>query len=307
MKPSKFIWMNGTMVPWADATVHVMAHGLHYGTSVFEGIRCYDTPQGRAIFRLGPHIKRLIESARIYRLNFDSNQSEIEQACKDIILQNDLSSGYIRPLIYLGLGGLAIIPPADQKADVMVGAFEWGAYLGDDGIKNGIAACVSSWQRPNSGSFPILAKAGGHYLNSLLIASEAARNGYQEGITVTATGMIGEGSGENFFLVRDGRLYTPPLSAGILAGITRDAVVTIARDLDIELVEQMLPRDLLYTCDEIFLTGTAAEITPVKSVDRIPVGTGKRGPVTKQIQDRFFGLFNGSTDDQHGWLDFVGK
>ena len=292
------------MIPWESATVHVMAHALHYGTSLFEGIRCYPTPKGRAIFRLGPHIERLFQSAKMYRFPMQHDMATIEQACRDIIVKNDLKSAYIRPLVYRGFGTLSVIPEA-SPVETIIGAIEWGNYLGQEGLEKGIDVCISSWSRTNSSSIPVLAKAGGHYLNAMQIGWEARRNGYEEGISVSATGTLSEGSAENLFLVRDNTLYTPPLSAAILGGITRASVLQIAQDLNLQVVEQDLPRELLHVVDEAFFTGTAAEVTPIRSVDRIPVGDGTRGPVTQSIQERFFGLFSDPETDQHGWLDMV--
>lgn len=293
------------MIPWEQATVHVMAHALHYGSSIFEGIRCYDTPAGPAIFRLDAHVKRLYDSAKLYRIEVPYSQQELAQACIDSIAKNELKSAYIRPLIFLGAGSLGVVPNGDVPIDVIVAAIEWGAYLGEEGMTQGIDCCVSSWTRTTSASIPVLAKAGGHYLNAQLIGSEARRNGFDEGISVSAAGTISEGSAENIFIVRDGVIFTPPLSASILGGITRDSAILIARDLGYEVVEQQLPRELMYVADEMFMTGTAAEITPVRSVDRIPVGQGSRGPVTEAIQTAFFGLFDGKTKDQWNWLTSV--
>lgn len=304
IEPAKYIWMNGRMVAWDEAQVHVLAHALHYGTSVFEGMRCYETPHGRVIFRLDSHIRRLVESARIYRIPFPFSADELKQACCQVIRDNDLRSAYIRPLIFQGYGSLAVLPPEDMVADVAIAAIKWGAYLGEEGLKNGIDVYVSSWNRMTSATNPILSKAGGHYLNSQLIAADARRNGYAEGIVVN-DGLISEGSAENVFIVRDGVIHTPPLSCGILGGITRDAVMALARDMGYEVAETVLPRDLLYIADEIFLTGTAAEITPVRSVDRLEVGEGRPGPVTRALQEAFFGLFKGTTPDTRGWLDPV--
>lgn len=293
------------MIPWSEANVHVMTHALHYGSSVFEGIRCYGTPTGRVIFRLDEHIQRLLDSAKIYRMPVKYSHEELCQACRDSVTENELASAYIRPLIFFGTGTLGVIPYDKATLEVIVGAIEWGAYLGDDSIENGIDVCISSWQRTTSASNPILSKAGGHYLNSQLIGAEAVRNGYVEGISVSANGMLSEGSAENLFLVRDGVVYTPPLSAAILGGITRDAIMTLANDLGHEVREQTLPRELIYLADEVFFTGTAAEVTPVRSVDRIEIGNGGRGPVTEAIQSAFFGLFKGTTQDKHGWLDCI--
>jgi branched-chain amino acid aminotransferase len=305
MKTAEFIWRNGTMVPWDEARVHVMSHALHYGSSVFEGIRCYDTPAGRAIFRLSDHIRRLFDSAKIYRMEIPWSPAEICQVCRDIISVNDLRNAYIRPLVFFGVGTLALNPHKDCRIEVAVGAFEWGAYLGRDGIENGIDACISSWSRTTSASIPVLAKAGGHYMNAQLICTEAHRNGYLEGLSVSGQGMLAEGSGENVFVVRDGVIYTPPLASSILGGITRDTVLRIADKLGHTVREEAIPREALYIADEVFLTGTAAEVTPLRSLDRISIGTGKPGPVTQSIQKYFFGLFDGNQTDHWGWLDPV--
>ena len=305
MKATEFIWRNGEMVVWDDAKVHVMTHALHYGSSVFEGIRCYDTPSGLAIFRLSEHIRRLFDSAKIYRMAIPFSTADICKACHDIITDNKLGNAYIRPLVFLGTGTLALNGLKDCKVEVSIAAIEWGAYLGSDGIENGIDACVSSWNRSTSAAIPVLAKAGGHYLNAQLICTEAHRNGYLEGLSVSGQGMIAEGSGENVFVVRDGKIYTPPLASSILGGITRNSIMKIADSLGYHVVEESIPREFLYIADEVFLTGTAAEVTPVRSVDRIPVGDGKPGPVTKSIQDFFFGLFDGRQKDEWGWLDMV--
>lgn len=305
MNKSKSIWMNGSLIPWENANVHVMSHALHYGTSIFEGVRSYKTKDGRAIFRLGAHMKRFCESAKMYRIPLDHSQEELMQGCRDTIADNDLYNAYIRPLTFYGAGSLGVVPNEDVPVETIIVAFEWGAYLGEEGMTKGIDVCVSSWSRTTSSSIPVLAKAGGHYLNAMLIGGEARRHGYVEGISVSDKGMISEGSAENVFLVRDGVIYTPPLAAAILGGITRDSVMTLAKHLGFEVVEQSLPRELMYTADEMFLTGTAAEVTPVRSVDGIEVGCGSRGPITEKIQSAFFGLFDGTTEDQWGWLDAV--
>ena len=303
MKHSKSIWMNGKLIPWDQANVHVMTHALHYGTSIFEGVRCYRTKTGRAIFRLDSHMRRFCDSAKMYRIPIGFDQEELMQACRETIVDNDLYDAYIRPLTFYGAGGMGVIPTEDMPVETIVAAFEWGAYLGKDGVTKGIDCCVSSWTRSTSATNPILAKAGGHYLNAMLIGGEARRHGYVEGISVTDKGTISEGSAENVFLVRDGVIHTPPLASAILGGITRDSIITLARDLDFEVIEQALPRELMYSCDEMFMTGTAAEVTPVRSVDGIEVGNGSRGPITEKIQAAFFGLFDGTTADKWGWLD----
>lgn len=305
MKTSDLIWFNGDLIPWGDAKVHVMAHALHYGSSVFEGIRCYATPQGPAIFRLEDHVERLFASAAIYRIAIPFTPDEIAQACRDAVRENGLASAYLRPLVMRGVGGIGVCPAPDAPVEVIVAAMEFGAYLGEEGLREGIDACIASWQRAAPNTFPTAAKAGGNYLNSQLIAMEAKRNGYAEGIALAPDGKLSEGSGENLFLVRKGVLYTPPAASSILVGITRDTIFTLAAELGLRVVEQELPREMLYLADEVFFTGTAAEITPVRSVDRAVVGNGARGPVTAKLQEAFFGLFDGRTEDRWGWLDLV--
>ncbi|HEX2093125.1 MAG TPA: branched-chain amino acid transaminase [Longimicrobiaceae bacterium] len=304
LRPTKWIWMNGGMVPWEKATVHVMTYGLHMGASIFEGIRCYDTPGGPAIFRLRDHIRRLGDSARIYRMDLPFTQAEVMEVCREVIRRNGLTGAYLRPLAWLGVGELGT-NPIGHPVEMMVGAFEWGAYLGEEGLERGVDVCVSSWRRVAPDTIPSTAKAGGMYLSSQLISREAKNNGYDEGIGLDVNGYLGEGSAENLFVIRDGILYTPPATASILPGITRDTVITISRDLGIEVRERNLPREVLYVADELFFTGTAAEIAPIRSVDRLPVGEGKRGPVTTAIQKTYFGIARGEIEDRHGWLDHV--
>jgi len=300
----KQIWFKGKMIPWSQATVHVMSHALHYGSSVFEGIRSYPTPNGPAIFRLGPHIRRLWDSCKIYRMDIPFSPSEITQACKDVIKVNGYTNSYLRPLVWRGEGPLGL-DGKNNPIEAMVAAVEWGAYLGPEGLKNGVDVMVSSWNRLAANTIPTMAKAGGNYLSSFLIKSEAARNGYAEGIALDVQGNVAEGSGMNLFVVRDGVLYTPPITNNILPGITRDAIMTIARDLKIEVREQEMQREVLYLADELFFAGTAAEVTPIRSVDKIVIGSGQRGELTEAIQERFFGLFEGKVDDKHNWLDYV--
>ena len=303
---SQWIWHNGEFVPWQNATVHVLAHGLHYGSTVFEGIRAYDTPRGSAIFRLREHIARLDDSARIYRLQVRFTPAQVEQACRDLIRSNRLFKGaYLRPIIYRGMSGFSLAPRPDAPIEIAIAAVEMGAYLGAESLEQGVDACVSSWQRIAPNTMPTLAKAGGNYLSSQLISMEAQRHGYAEGIAVGTDGMLSEGGGENLFLVRKGALYTPPVGAAILAGITRDSIITLARDIGLEVREQPLPREALYLADEAFFTGTACEVTPIRSIDGLAIGAGHRGPVTRQLQEAFFGLFNGRTRDVHGWLDKI--
>ena len=299
------IWRNGEMVPWASATTHVLTHGLHYGTGVFEGMRAYETPhKGVCVFRNREHIERLFFSARVYKINMAYKGEEIMQVCKDVVRENGLSSAYIRPLAYLGYGEMG---PASQacETDLIIAAFPWGAYLGEEGLKNGIDVAISSWRRMAPGTVPAGVKAAGNYLSSRLVSMEAKDRGFAEGIGLAHDGTISEGAGENLFVVQNRRILTPTAASSILAGITRDTVITLAKDLGYEVVEQALPREILYAADEIFLTGTAAEVTPVRSVDRIEVGDGER-PVTQAIQNAFFGLFDGKTEDRWGWLDPVG-
>ena len=300
----KQIWFKGKMIPWSQATVHVMSHALHYGSSVFEGIRSYPTPNGPAIFRLGPHIRRLWDSCKIYRMEIPFSPAEITQACKDVIKVNGYTNSYLRPLVWRGEGPLGL-DGKNNPIEAMVAAVEWGAYLGPEGLKNGVDVMVSSWNRLAANTIPTMAKAGGNYLSSFLIKSEAARNGYAEGIALDGQGNVAEGSGMNLFVVRDGVLYTPPITNNILPGITRDAIMTIARDLKIEVREQEMQREVLYLADELFFAGTAAEVTPIRSVDKIVIGSGQRGELTEAIQERFFGLFEGKVDDKHKWLDYV--
>ncbi|MBX3697063.1 MAG: branched-chain amino acid transaminase [Dokdonella sp.] len=304
MSHSSLIWHNGQLKPWAEATVHVSAHALHYGSSVFEGERVYATPEGPAYFRLADHTRRLFESARLYEIDIGYSEAEINAACMELIAANRMQSAYVRPIVFRGAGGLGVIPSKGSPVDVSIMALEWGAYLGD-AINDGADVCVSSWNRPAPNTIPSWAKAGGNYLSSQLIGFEAQRGGYAEGIALGTNGLLSEGAGENLFLVRKGRLYTPTTSAGILAGITRDSVITLAGDLGLEVEERDMPREALYTSDEVFMTGTAAEITPVRSVDRKPVGSGKPGPITRALQKAFFGLFDGSTTDTRGWLEPV--
>jgi branched-chain amino acid aminotransferase len=299
-----FIWHNGAIKPWAEATTHVMAHALHYGSSVFEGIRSYATPKGQVIFRLSDHLKRLHLSAKIYDMPIPYTQEELAQASRAVIKANKLERAYLRPVAFRGLGGFGL--SAETPTDVAVAAWEMGPYLGAGVLEAGIDACVSSWQRFAPNTIPAGAKAGGNYLSGQLVAREARRLGFGEGIALASTGLLSEGAGENLFLVFDGVLHTTPVSAALLNGITRNSIIVLAREIGIEVVERDIPREYLYLCDELFMCGTAAEITPIRSVDGKPVGTAKAGALTKKIQERFFGLFNGATPDRYGWLEPVG-
>ncbi|MAL03844.1 MAG: branched chain amino acid aminotransferase [Arenimonas sp.] len=303
MKYPDHIWHNGHIKPWAEATVHVMAHGLHYGSSVFEGIRSYATPEGQAIFRLTDHLQRLYASAKIYDMPVPYDLDTLAQGCREVIRANGLEKAYLRPIAYRGLGGFGL--SAETPVDVAIAAWHMGPYLGPEVLETGIDACVSSWQRFAPNTIPAGAKAGGNYLNGQLVAREARRLGFGEGIALASTGLLSEGAGENLFLVFDGALHTTPVSAALLNGITRNSIMVLAREAGLEVVERDMPREYLYLCDELFMCGTAAEITPIRSVDGHPVGTGKPGPVTRRIQDLFFGLFDGATPDKHGWLEKV--
>ena len=302
---AELIWFNGELMPWKNATVHVMSHALHYGSSVFEGIRAYKTHKGTCIFRLDEHIKRLFDSAKVYRMNIPFTHEEVVQACKDAVAENNLDSAYLRPLAFLGDVGMGLRPPTDAKADLMVAAFSWEAYLGAEAIEHGVDVGVSSWNRLAPNTMPTAAKAGGNYLSSQLISMEAGRHGYTEGIALDINNMVSEGAGQNLFLVRNGVIYTPFSTASILPGLTRDTVMQLARNLGYEVREEPISRESLYLADEFFMTGTATEVVPVKSVDGIPVGTGSRGPITKAVQEAFFGIFDGSTEIPDGWLDAV--
>lgn len=304
MSNTPFLWHNGRIKAWADASVHVSTHALHYGSSVFEGERVYATPQGPAYFRLAEHTRRLFESAAIYEIEIGYSEDEINAACLELIRANAMRSAYVRPIVFRGAGGLGVLPKGGSPVEVAIMALDWGAYLGD-ALEKGADVCVSSWHRPAPNTLPSWAKAGGNYLSSQLIGLEARRGGYDEGIALGHNGLLSEGAGENLFLVKRGKLLTPPSSAGILAGITRDSVLTLAADLGITVEERDLPREALYTADEVFMTGTAAEITPVRSVDRKVVGKGEPGPITRQLQQAFFGLFDGRTEDRWGWLSLV--
>ncbi|HEY7672775.1 MAG TPA: branched-chain amino acid transaminase [Gammaproteobacteria bacterium] len=304
LKTSQFIWHDGKLVPWEQATVHVLSHALHYGSSVFEGLRVYKTPAGPIGFRLTDHIRRLFNSAKIHRIKIPYSLATIVGACKDVIRENKLFDGaYLRPIVYRGYGEMGVAGNIEEPARCSVAAWEWGSYLGEGGLEKGVDVCVSSWQRVAPNTVPALAKAGGNYLSSALVTLEARRLGFAEGIALNPAGYVSEGAGENLFVVQDGKLYTPPIAASILCGLTRDTVIRLAGTMDLAVIEQDIPRELLYIADEVFLTGSAAEVTPVRSVDKITVGTGKRGPITEKIQRKFFGLFDGSTADQWGWLE----
>lgn len=297
------IWMNGKLIKWDDAKIHILSHVIHYGSGWFEGIRCYNTKKGSAIFRLDAHIRRLYDSAKIYRSDIPYSKRDLEKAIKETIRANKLKACYIRPLVYRGYGDVGV-NPTGCPVDVAVAVWEWGAYLGDAALENGIDVCVASWQRSAPNTFATMAKSSGNYLNSQLIKLEAIAGGYVEGIALDYTGNVSEGSGENIFLVRDKTVFTPTLASAILPGVTRSAIVTLAKKLGYPVVEMQVPREMLYTAEELFFTGTAAEITPIRSVDKILVGEGKPGPVTKELQKAFFDVVRNG-NDKYQWLTFL--
>ena len=304
--PTPKIWRDGQFVEWPDATIHVLSHVVHYGSSIFEGIRCYANPQGGAVFRLPEHIRRLHDSARIYRMPLRHSVDTLVQACLETIAVNELDECYIRPIVIRTGDRMGVMPEEKASAlETFIIVRQWGRYLGDDALAKGVDVCVSSWRRAAPDTFPSLAKAGGNYLNSQLSLLEARQNGYIEGIMLDSFGQISEGSGENVFIAREGVVYTPPMSAAILGGITRDTVIRLLRDLGYEVREEALPREFLYMADEVFFSGTAAEITPIRSVDRIPVGDGVPGPITKAVQERYLGIAKGRLPDERGWLTAV--
>jgi branched-chain amino acid aminotransferase len=305
LNPTEKIWHNGRFIAWNDAKIHVLSHVVSYGSSVFEGLRCYATPAGPAIFRLPEHVRRMIDSAKIYRMeNIGFTREELAAAMIEVVRVNRMSSCYIRPIVLRGYGEIGV-NGTKNPTDVYIACWEWGKYLGEEAIADGVDVCVSSWNRMAPNTLPALSKAGANYMNSQLIKMEALANGYSEGIGLDTAGYVSEGSGENIFLVRDGKILTPPLGASVLPGITRDTVLKLAADLGIPVVESLIPRELLYIADEVFFSGTAAEITPIRSVDRIKVGKGHRGPIAEALQKEFFAIVNGTKADRYGWLSLV--
>ncbi len=304
IQASEFIWFNGRLVPWDQANVHVSVHALHYGSSIFEGVRAYNVGGKPAIFCLGSHVERLFNSCKVYRMDVGYTRAEIETAIVETVRANRLPACYIRPLVFRGAGTIGV-NPLPCPVEVTIFVIELGRYLGPEAIEQGVDVGVSSWRRMATSAFAPAAKIGGQYINSQFIIMEAAQHGYLEGIALDTNGFVSEGSGENLFLVKDGVIYTPPLAGSILQGITRRCVMALAEDLGYTVQEQMLPRELLYMADELFFTGTAAEVTPIRSVDRIPIGSGRRGPVTERLQAEFFGIVDGSIPDRHGWLTVV--
>jgi branched-chain amino acid aminotransferase len=304
LKKTDKIWHNGRLIEWDDANIHVISHVVSYASSVFEGIRCYSTPQGPSIFRLREHMQRLIDSAYIYRMEIPYNLDELCNAAIELVRANGLDACYIRPIVLRGYGD-AGVNPFKCPIEVYMACWDWGRYLGEEAVRDGVDVGVSSWQRPAPNTIPQMAKAAGNYMNSALIRMEAMMNGYAEGIALDVHGQVTEGSGENLFLVKHGTLITPPLSSGPLPGITRKTIMALCHDANIPMIEQIIPREMLYLADELFFAGTAVEITPVRSVDRIKIGAGTRGPITKQLQDEFFALTGGKKADRHGWLSAV--
>jgi branched-chain amino acid aminotransferase len=303
---TKYIWFNGKLVPWEKATVHVLSHAIHYGSSIFEGVRAYETPRGPAIFRLREHTRRFFDSAKIYRMQLPFTEEQINAACREVISANGLARGaYLRPVALRGYGEIGVVPKNEPPIEVAVAAWEWGKYLGHGSEDDGVDVCVSSWNRVAPNTLPAMAKAGGNYLSSQLIGMEAKRLGFVEGIGLAPDGTVSEGAGENLFIVKNGVIYTPGLAHSVLGGITRDTIMRLAKEHGIEVREMAVPREMLYLADELFFTGTATEVAPIRSVDRIVVGNGKRGPITEALQKSFFGLFSGQTPDKWGWLDHV--
>lgn len=300
------IWHNGVFINWEDARIHVMSHVIHYGSSLFEGIRCYSTPKGPQVFRLHEHIRRLFDSCRIYRMDIPHSIQELSQVCIDIVRVNHMEECYVRPIVFRGYGTFGVNPfPA--PVETYIACWPWGPYLGSDALEEGVDVCTSTWSRMSPNTLPTTAKAGANYMNSQLVKMEAIVNKYAEGIALDRFGYVSEGSGENIFLVRDGVVHTPPSHASVLPGITRDAVMTLCQELGIPLKERNISREELYIADEIFLTGTACEITPIRSIDRINVNNGQRGNITAKLQERFFGIFNGEYEDRYHWLTPVNK
>jgi branched-chain amino acid aminotransferase len=302
LTPTEKIWHNGKFINWADAKIHVLSHVASYGSSVFEGLRCYSTPTGPAVFRPREHMRRLHDSAKIYRMHIPFPIDELVSGMLELIRINKMESCYVRPLVLRGYGSLGVLPMADTPIETYIAVWEWGKYLGAEAMEEGVDVCVSSWTRMAPNTLPAMSKAGGNYLNSQLIRMESAINGYAEGIALDSAGYVSEGSGENIFVIRDGKIVTPPLGASVLPGITRDSVIQIAADLGYTVTEGLIPRELLYIADEIFFTGTAAEVTPIRSVDKISVGEGRRGPITERIQKGFFDVVEGRVKDKYGWL-----
>ena len=298
------IWIDGNMVDWKDANIHVLSHVVHYGTSVFEGIRAYKNEKGVAVFRLKEHVQRLFDSAKIYKIDIPYTQEEIEEAILETVRVNDLDGCYIRPIVFRGYGELGV-NPLNCPVNVVIAAWEWGSYLGEEGMANGVDIGVSSWRKPAPDTFPALAKCGANYMNSQLAKLEAIDNGFDEAIMLDYEGHVSEGSGENIFLVEGEKLFTPAMSSSNLKGITRDSIMTVARDLGYEVVEEVISRERLYAANEVFFTGTAAEVTPIRSIDHRTIGIGKRGPISEKLQSAFFDIVEAKVEDKYGWLSYI--
>jgi len=304
LTPTDWIWRDGAFIRWDDANVHVLSHSMQYGSAAFEGIRCYDTPRGPAIFRLDAHLERLLVSCRIYRMELAYSLDDLIAACCQVVDRNGLEACYLRPMVMRGYGASSMVPFA-SPVHVYLPCWPWGAYLGEGALENGVDACVSTWQRVAPNTIPAIAKIAGNYLSGQLIKMEALANGFAEAIALGTDGLLSEGSGQNVFIVSNGTVYTPPINGTLLAGITRDTILSLTSDLGIPVKERPIPREMLYGADEVFLTGTASEVTPVRSIDRLTIGRGRRGPVTEQIQRRFLDVVHGRVADGHGWLTYV--
>ncbi len=301
LKPTEKIWHNGKFIRWEDAKIHVLSHVVSYGSAVFEGLRCYDTKQGPAIFRVREHMQRMVNSGKIYRIEWPFDAEALSNAAAELVRVNKMNSCYIRPIALRGYGDIGV-GGLNVPTEVFMACWEWGRYLGPEAIENGVDVCVSSWNRMAPNTLPSMAKAAANYMNSQLIHMEAHANGFAEGIALDTNGFVSEGSGENIFVAMDGELITPPMGASVLPGITRNSVMTLCKDLKIPVREQLIPREMLYLADEVFFTGTAAEISPLRSVDRIKVGKGSRGPITRALQEEFFAILSGEKPDRHNWL-----
>ncbi len=300
----EYIWMNGGLVKWDEAKIHVLSHVVHYGSSIFEGMRVYKTEDGPAAFRLNEHTNRLFDSAKIYRMEIPFTPEQINEAILELVDINGLEACYVRPVVYRGYDSLGV-DPANCPIEISIAVWPWGKYLGPEALENGVSVCVSSWNRFAPNTLPAMAKSGANYANGQLIKLEALRHGYVEGICLDAFGHVSEGSGENLFLVRDGVIWTPSMGSSVLAGITRDSVIKIARDLGYEVREETIPREMLYIADEVFFSGSAAEITPISQIDQLQVGTGKRGPITERLQTAFFEYLEGRAEDKFNWLTYI--
>ncbi|MES2522971.1 MAG: branched-chain amino acid transaminase [Gemmatimonadota bacterium] len=301
---TQWIWRDGAFIPWADAQVHVLSHSMQFGSAVFEGIRCYDTPNGPAIFRLREHLQRLMNTCKVYRINMTYSIDDLIAASRELIAKNGVAACYLRPMVVRGYGAAGMVP-FESPVEVYLPCWPWGTYLGEGALENGVDACVSTWNRMAPNTIPALAKIAGNYLSGQLVKMEALANGFDEAIALTPSGTVSEGSGQNVFLVMNGTIITAPLDGTLLGGITRSSIVELAQRAGIPVREQNIPREMLYMADEVFLTGTASELTPVRSVDKITVGDGRRGPVTKRLQGEFLDICNGRAEDTFGWLTMV--